>query len=80
MGGWVWPVGLYYQPQSQSYIVIWDLGLGFGTWILNLDLGLDLGLTIFFKEISSVNISGDHNKMRQFLKDHKILLSKSNSG
>ena len=37
-------------------------------------------IKIFFKEISSVNISGDHNKMRQFLKDHKILLSKSNSG
>ena len=24
---------------------IWDLRLGFGTWILDIDFGLDLGLT-----------------------------------
>ena len=33
-----WPVGLYCQPQSHS--------LSSGLWILDLDFGLDLGLTI----------------------------------
>ena len=43
------PVGLYCQPQCKSLssgLQIWDLVLGFGTWIWDLDLGLDLGLTI----------------------------------
>ena len=35
-GGW-WPVGLYCQPQSHSF--------SSGLWILDLDFGLDLGLT-----------------------------------
>ena len=30
-----------------TWILELDMGLGFGTWIRDLDLGLDLGLTIY---------------------------------
>ena len=34
-------------PVPVPFLWILDLGLGFGTWILDLDFGLDSGLTIF---------------------------------
>ena len=47
IGGWGgWPVGLYCQPQSHSLssgLLILDLGLRFGAWIWDLDLGLGFG-------------------------------------
>ena len=42
----VWPVGLQCQPQSQSLpsgLWILDLGLGFWTWILDRNFGLEFG-------------------------------------
>ena len=45
MGGCWWPVGLYCQPQSNSLssgLWILDFKLGFGTWIWDLGLGLEL--------------------------------------
>ena len=51
-----WPVRFYCQPQSQTLSsVLWilDFGLGFWTRILDLDLGLDLGLTILLIALDS---------------------------
>ena len=58
MGGWGgwWPV-IVSAPvpvpflwtldlEFGTWILELDMGLGFGTWIRDLDLGLDLGLTI----------------------------------
>ena len=71
--GW-WLVGLQCQPQSQalsSGLWILDFGLGFWTWILaldleldlvfrtwiwDLDLGLDLGLTIIYLNTKNVTL------------------------
>ena len=54
---WLSSLALISFPNSYLLLgVLLDLGLGFWTWILDLDLRLDLGLTIY-------PLTGRHNAM-----------------
>ena len=56
-------------PVPVPFLWTLDFGLGFGTWILDLDFGLDLGLTIM----------KERNSLKTYIIKEKNYLSSSRS-